>query len=1019
MAAESAGDDGFDDYTLATPWERLVASLEEALSGWQAAGPAALAAQCEPASDADALRCVTVTVPVPFFLPTHTQAYLLRLHFPPGPREGAEWSEEGHEGPFPLGAHAVTRSFGHRAFVLLSGCGGAPVRDEDEACALASALRCAATAVQAPWPVLLRCGDAQRCALRGGVTRAGVVTRMETEALQATRPARWAAQPGALLTLLQTRVAACGGGGDESLRPGAWAASVDASFSLRCHYPLPPAQTEVQAGDSGVDSESESESERDAQAFGGEQQRSRRRAFGLLLDREWDAGAPWSPWLTLQAPFGAQLQMAATWRGVGAEELPDGCEDAAPPAHDTAPLHPRTAHCWTIRASLSARGDGDGDDAEPLATPVGRAEGGLRQPGTMGHMLHAMAATLRSVCGCEATGSLVSGDFWEAKGEGSPSVPPEGIVQDVLRDIFDAPRLPTALGGLGGIRLQGGRSSAAVGACSSPPLPRTCPPDSLLARIALHALSFGNARAVAQLWQRVLRELRFSYWDAGVGLPRMGACGPCSPDSVPDVSQCLLSQKLQLLDICIARRADEAACGARDAAEAVESGEAARTEAVAAAQACAARRRAAAAAEVSAGWDREWSDEDGWQDVQPQAGATGAAGGDDDDGFATASEGEGDDAAANGEMQVDATSSAAQVVPPAVGAPRGVSAPLPFRLLAWPHMRAHAPRTLRPPALTEDALRERELALAALGSAAEGAAAARAKLQAGPLLSDMCAFKAANLQQGGGQLADFVRWHSPKDWLEEEEVAAAAAAAAAQETGGPPQRSGDARAPRGRLSERMAQPEGVWAQLWRSAQPRTAAEQKPLQDACTTGEATLHWLEVLSPADVFAGLLACGGGAVVALLSQCDGMCLPSARAELAGARATCEAVLARPCPFAEEWRAMCEAVEHAEQVSGRAEWLTRSLPAAPAAAEALLAASLRCGSEGDAAEAELAVGAEKEALVDAALAAVAAGAQPALRELLLSAHTQVRGCRLRHRLYARVEAGHAALAISLQSPDE
>ena len=65
MAAESAGDDGFDDYTLATPWERLVASLEEALSGWQAAGPAALAAQCEPASAADALRCVTVTLPVP------------------------------------------------------------------------------------------------------------------------------------------------------------------------------------------------------------------------------------------------------------------------------------------------------------------------------------------------------------------------------------------------------------------------------------------------------------------------------------------------------------------------------------------------------------------------------------------------------------------------------------------------------------------------------------------------------------------------------------------------------------------------------------------------------------------------------------------------------------------------------------------------------------------------------------------------------------------------------------------
>lgn len=41
--------------------------------------------------------------------------------------------------------------------------------------------------------------------------------------------------------------------------------------------------------------------------------------------------------------------------------------------------------------------------------------------------------------------------------------------------------------------------------------------------------------------------------------------------------------------------------------------------------------------------------------------------------------------------------------------------------------------------------------------------AARARLQGGDLLqSDMAAFKAAN---PACQLADFVRWHSPKDWL--------------------------------------------------------------------------------------------------------------------------------------------------------------------------------------------------------------------------------------------------------------
>ncbi len=39
---------------------------------------------------------------------------------------------------------------------------------------------------------------------------------------------------------------------------------------------------------------------------------------------------------------------------------------------------------------------------------------------------------------------------------------------------------------------------------------------------------------------------------------------------------------------------------------------------------------------------------------------------------------------------------------------------------------------------------------------------ARLRLQGDVLASDMAAFKAAN---SGGCLADFVRWHSPKDWL--------------------------------------------------------------------------------------------------------------------------------------------------------------------------------------------------------------------------------------------------------------
>lgn len=53
----------------------------------------------------------------------------------------------------------------------------------------------------------------------------------------------------------------------------------------------------------------------------------------------------------------------------------------------------------------------------------------------------------------------------------------------------------------------------------------------------------------------------------------------------------------------------------------------------------------------------------------------------------------------------------------------------------------------------------------------------------------MQAFKAANPHS---VLEDFVRWHSPKDWIE----------------------SSDGSTP-GRLSSRMSQPTNIWQELWR------------------------------------------------------------------------------------------------------------------------------------------------------------------------------------------------------------
>ena len=75
------------------------------------------------------------------------------------------------------------------------------------------------------------------------------------------------------------------------------------------------------------------------------------------------------------------------------------------------------------------------------------------------------------------------------------------------------------------------------------------------------------------------------------------------------------------------------------------------------------------------------------------------------------------------------------------------------------------PITQEPSPMTEDMLEEQAEVLAKLGSSAQGSQL-RARMQSACLLSDMESFKAAN---PGCCLEDFVRWYSPRDYIEDEE----------------------------------------------------------------------------------------------------------------------------------------------------------------------------------------------------------------------------------------------------------
>jgi len=91
----------------------------------------------------------------------------------------------------------------------------------------------------------------------------------------------------------------------------------------------------------------------------------------------------------------------------------------------------------------------------------------------------------------------------------------------------------------------------------------------------------------------------------------------------------------------------------------------------------------------------------------------------------------------------------------------------------------------------------------------------------------MSAFKAANPD---AVFEDFIRWHSPGDWVSEDK--------ADGNSGWPP---------KGKLSQRMSEHGNVWRKIWNDAPPLPVSEQKSLLDPVREGEKVLHYLETLRP----------------------------------------------------------------------------------------------------------------------------------------------------------------------------
>ncbi|XP_076435585.1 rab3 GTPase-activating protein catalytic subunit-like [Babylonia areolata] len=328
---------------------------------------------------------------------------------------------------------------------------------------------------------------------------------------------------------------------------------------------------------------------------------------------------------------------------------------------------------------------------------------------------------------------------------------------------------------------------------------KSCSPDTLTYRLAVSFAiinhNHGGLRAIAHLWQEFVLEMRYR-WENGIPIPGLGTNDYATSSSShhvpgappPNLGSCLLHQKLQMLNCCIERKMKREAAGygqegtlLHEASSAVfETDEACGEDRPDNDQAADGPGRRVGSIgsssdddddedeffECEEGDDRQQDEADGgsggegkrgeWAETSPKHGSSSST---------PSTSSSTTKRKLPSEKSVDSSVSEASFKDAVPMKAEGRLAPMKNLRSLSTREPLFIPVTQEPSPMTEDMLEEQAEVLAKLGSTAQGSQL-RARMQSACLLSDMESFKAAN---PGCCLEDFVRWYSPRDYIEDEE----------------------------------------------------------------------------------------------------------------------------------------------------------------------------------------------------------------------------------------------------------
>ncbi|CAK7330473.1 unnamed protein product [Dovyalis caffra] len=485
----------FDDFTLASSWERFISEIEAVCRQWHANGPKNLLEK-----GAVKLDFSQKLYKVKFELKYALKSYNIEYYF--------ETSSGGKIVDGNSTLHDLQLCFGVKDFVVIAPQSvSGVVLDSPEASKLLSAVAIALTNCSSLWPAFVPVHDPSRKAYIGIQNMGTVFTRtFEADRIGSQVPVKLMHLEG-LYELFVSKF------NSQIIRaldmPAVSFVHILVAYSTldfamhlyKVHFIMTSTYRIIHHDDDDLQSLG-SEKEEYGENHGSETHNK----------SQWDDDCPWSEWFSAEDPVKG-LELTATW----SEKMVESSLEMA----ELENASPHEAEKWMILPILSPN----------LDSSEGNRIGYASQ-------LHLLVDALNMSVDAQFIEDFVSAveNSGSNNLKSSMVVPPPTVLDRVFKDLFHEGSQVIAFA-----KGEHKISRAIKGA----------PFGSLFALFCLHALWVGtcNIRAIAVLWIEFIREVRWC-WEESQPLPKM------QPNGSIDLSTCLINQKLQMLAICIEKKCE-------------------------------------------------------------------------------------------------------------------------------------------------------------------------------------------------------------------------------------------------------------------------------------------------------------------------------------------------------------------------------------------------------------------------------------------------------------------------------